>query len=98
MIRYEVTLQVEPPLAPAVAQHMRGQHIPEIFATGCFQHIRFEQASPARFRTSYEAKNQTDLEHYLHDHAPKLRAEFQNRFPTGVITTREIWALQEVWG
>jgi hypothetical protein len=98
MIRYEVTLQVEPALAPIVAQHMRGDHVPAIFATGCFHRIRFEQASAARFRTSYEAKNQSDLDRYLRDYAPKLRAEFQTRFPTGIITTREIWAALEVWG
>jgi uncharacterized protein DUF4286 len=97
MIRYEVTLQVDPTLAPAVEQHMRRDHIPEIVASGCFSRIRFARASAGRFRTSYEARSQADLDRYLQDHAPKLRAEFQARFPTGVTITREIWAEQEVW-
>jgi hypothetical protein len=98
MIRYEVTLQVEPALAQEVEQHMRGEHIPQIFATGCFQRIRFDQASAGRFRTSYEATSQADLDRYLHEHAPRFRTDFQTRFPTGITTTREIWAAREVWG
>jgi hypothetical protein len=97
MILYEVTLQVEPGLAPRIEAYMRGGHIPEILATGCFRRIRFDRASAARFRTSYEADSQTDLDRYLKDHAPRLRAEFQADFPTGVTVTREIWTAQEVW-
>jgi Domain of unknown function (DUF4286) len=95
---YEVTLQVDPPLASQVEQHMRQEHIPAIFATGCFHQIRFCQASPARFRTSYEAASQANLDRYLRDHAPVLRAEFQRRFPQGVTLTRETWVEQERWG
>lgn len=97
MILYEVTLQVDPALGPAVEQHMRRDHIPEIFASGCFQRIRFARASAARFRTSYEARNQSDLDRYLQDHTPRLRADFQAHFPTGVTITRETWTEQEVW-
>jgi hypothetical protein len=98
MIRYEVTLQVEPALAQTVENHMRSRHIPEIFATGCFRQIRFDRASPARFRTSYQADSQADLDRYLRDHAPRLRAELQRDFPRGLTVTREVWTQQEVWG
>jgi hypothetical protein len=97
MILYEVTLQVEPALAPAVAEHMRRQHIPAIFATGCFRSIHFDQASAARFRTCYEAKSQADLDRYLKVHAPAFRAELQTEFPAGIVVTRETWAVQAVW-
>lgn len=97
MIIYEVTLQVEPGLAPRVEEHMRRSHIPAIVATGCFRQIRFSQASPARFRTSYQANTQADLDRYLRSYALKLRAEFQAEFPTGVILTRETWVQREVW-
>lgn len=98
MLYYEVTLQVDPSLAPQVERHMRQEHIPEIFATGCFHQIRFSRASPARFRTSYEAMSQENLDRYLRDHAPKLRADFQRRFPEGAAATRETWVEQERWG
>jgi uncharacterized protein DUF4286 len=97
MIRYEVTLQVEPALAQSVQDYMRNKHIPEIFATGCFRQIRFDRASPGRFRTSYQADSQANLDEYLRDHAPKFRAEFQRDFPEGLTLTREVWKQQEVW-
>jgi hypothetical protein len=98
LIIYEVTLQVEPALSAAVERHMRTQHVPDIFATGCFRRIRFQQASAARFRTSYEAVSQADLDRYLREHAPRLRAEFQAEFPTGVTVTRETWMERQGWG
>jgi len=97
MISYEVTLQVEPRLAAAVEEYMRQRHIPEIFATGCFRRIRFSLAAPNRFRTSYQAEGQADLDRYLRDHAPHFRADFQTRFPDGLIVTRETWAQRQVW-
>jgi hypothetical protein len=97
MIWYEVTLEVEPELAPAIEAHMRQSHIPEIFATGCFRQIRFERSSPHRLRTCYGAALQSDLDRYLHEHAPALRAQFQERFPQGVALSREVWVSQEIW-
>ena len=97
MVLYEVTLQVEPRLATAVEEYMRQHHIPEIFATGCFRRIRFGLASAYRFRTTYQADAQTDLDRYLQEHAPRFRAEFQTRFPQGVILTRETWVQREIW-
>jgi len=97
MILYEVTLQAEPRLSAAVEEYMRSDHIPQIFATGCFRRIRFSLASPHRFRTSYQADGQADLDRYLRDHAPRLRAEFLARFPEGVTLTRETWVQREIW-
>lgn len=98
MILYEVILDVEPSSASAVEEHMRGRHIPAIFATGCFRRIRFQRASSHRFRTTYEAESAADLERYLRDHAPALRAEFLAEFPTGVQLARETWQDLEGWG
>lgn len=97
MIVYEVTLQVDAALAGQVEAHMRGEHIPAIAATGCFQQIQFDRASPARFRTRYFAANQSDLDRYLEQHAPRLRTEFQARFPAGVRLTRETWSTIQSW-
>jgi hypothetical protein len=97
MLIYEVTLQVEPTLAHRVEDYMRNQHIPAIFATGCFRRIRFDQASPARFRTCYEAESSGSLDRYLRDHAPAFRADFQNTFPVGVTVARETWTERQTW-
>jgi hypothetical protein len=98
MLLYEVTLQVVPAVAQRVEEHMRKIHIPAILATGCFQRIRFARASPARFRTSYQAETQADLDRYLHDHAPAFRAELLAEFPDGFTATREVWTEVEGWG
>ncbi|MFL5403130.1 MAG: DUF4286 family protein [Gemmatimonadales bacterium] len=96
---YEVTLQIDDPaLALTVQEHMRQEHIPDIFATGCFQRISFDQASPERFRTRYEARSASDLDRYLREHAPRLRVTFQALFTTGVTITRETWSVLESWG
>jgi len=97
MIRYEVVLEVDPTRAAAVAEYMRDVHVPEIFATGCFRSIRFERSSPTRLRASYAAQRAGDLEEYLRNHAPALRAAFQARFPDGVAAVRETWTEVAVW-
>jgi Domain of unknown function (DUF4286) len=97
MLLYEVTLDAEPALAGAVEAHMRRSHIPAIAATRCFRQIRFCRSSPGRFRTSYEAERQADLDRYLRDYAQALREEFSREFPKGVALSRETWALREVW-
>ncbi len=96
-ILYEVTLQVEPALAPAVEHYMRTHHIPVILRTGCFYHIRFDWAAEGKFRTSYRAHSPADLERYLQDHAPSVRAKFQADFPSGVVLTRETWNPRQEW-
>lgn len=97
MVFYEVTLQVDPGVAARLEDFMRQTHIPVIFRTGCFRKIRFDKASAARFRTSYQADTRADLDRYVKDHAPELRADFQKHFPSGVVLTREVWQQQESW-
>jgi hypothetical protein len=97
MVLYEVTLTADSNVARLVEDHMMREHIPQIFATGCFQRIRFDHSSPTKFRTSYEARDEADLQRYFRDHAPRLRAEFQSLFPAGVALTRETWAPLQWW-
>jgi hypothetical protein len=97
MVVYEVTLDVAPALMEAVASYMRGQHIPAILATRCFRRIHLERTSPTRIRTRYEADGRAALEGYLEEFSPHYRAEFQSRFPTGLVASREIWTEEGVW-
>lgn len=96
MIRYEVTLDVPPELAEAVAAWMRRDHIPAILATGCFVRIHFDH-SPGALRTVYVATDRAALDHYFQDHQTRFRAEFTARFPTGVAATRAVWEEVEEW-
>src|SRR5688572_26812041 len=97
MLSYEITLQPQRTLASAVETFMRESHIPAILSTGCFADIRFSRASAGRFRTGYRADSQADLDRYLQEHAPRLRAEFVERFPENVSVTRETWVLLQYW-
>ncbi len=97
MLRYEVTLEVEPVLAESVVQYMRRTHIPEIGATGCFLRIRLDRATETRFRTTYHAATAADLNRYLAEHAPEMRTRFTRRYPSGVTATRETWEEQATW-
>ena len=96
MVRYEVALEVEPALAEAVRSYLHWKHFPEMLATGCFRRIRFGVASPTRFRTTYEAASEDDLQRYLEHHAQHLRADFVSHFPSGVTVRRETWEEEEV--
>jgi hypothetical protein len=97
MVWYEVTLHLEGVSASALVDYMRRDHIPEIWATGCFRRIRFDQASAMQFRTCYCAETQADLDRYLRDHAAGIRANFASRFSEGVAFTREVWITQQTW-
>ncbi|MDB4950959.1 MAG: hypothetical protein JWM27_3608 [Gemmatimonadetes bacterium] len=98
MVFYEVTLDVEPGLAAELEAYMRGRHIPQIFATGCFRTIRLDRAGEARFRTRYGAHTQADLDRYVAEHAPALREDFAAHFPAGLALSREVWSEAERWG
>ncbi|MBL0312967.1 MAG: DUF4286 family protein [Holophagaceae bacterium] len=91
MTVYEVTVDVEARLTESFEQYMRGKHIPEILATGCFTAIHFEKAAPARFRTRYEAPSRTELDNYLSEHTARFREDFMTHFPIGCTVRREVW-------
>ena len=97
MLRYEVTLEVEPGLAAALETWMRRTHIPDMGATGCFLRIRFDRASETRYRTCYHAPTTADLNRYLAEHASEMRDQFARRFPSGVSVSRETWEELDTW-
>ena len=97
MIHYEVTLECSETTAPALEQWMRNTHIPEMLETGCFAAIHFDR-SDGRFRTVYQATGTPQLDRYLTEHAPLMRASFAQRFPAGVAVSRETWVQVQAWG
>lgn len=96
-VRYEVTLEVDPSGAELVERYMRQIHIPEILATGCFRQIRFERASPHRFRTCYEAASAADVDRYLSQHAEHFRTDFRANVGELARPSREIWTELQHW-
>ncbi len=98
MLIYEVRVDVPAETAEAFSGYMRGKHLPEIQATGCFSSIAFERASPTRFRTAYRADRREDLDRYLSEHAPAFRKDFLDHFPGGgCLVQRDVWETLETF-
>lgn len=91
MILYEVSVEVRADLCSAFEDYMRGKHLPEILATGCFAYIRFDQASETMYRTCYQAESVEDYERYLNQHASAMRADFMQHFPEGCVPSRQVF-------
>ena len=96
IVSYEVTVDLAPALAEAFQAYMRGKHIPEILATGCFTGARFEQASPTRFRTCYLG-TRAGLDRYLAEHTAAFREDFLRHFPEGATASRDVWSGVQSW-
>lgn len=97
MVHYEVVVEAAPEVAARFEEYMRGKHIPEILATGCFTDIRLQRGDGGRFRTVYSAETRADLDRYLADHTAAFRADFNMHFPDGVSAAREVWTDLEAW-
>ncbi len=92
MLSYEVTIQLEDAaLADVLERYMRDRHVADVVATGCFLDGRLERSAETVYRTRYTVASQEDLDRYLADHAPRLRADFHQHFPAGVQLSRAVW-------
>lgn len=94
---YEVTVEVDRSLVDAFVRYMTEEHIPQIYATGCFRRIRFDRAASTTFRSAYQAATAADLERYLQHHTAAFRADFGAHFPTGVTVSRVTWSSIATW-
>ena len=91
MITYEVNAIVDEPLRDQYERYMAQHHLRDVLASGCFVSATFERASPGKYRASYRAPTQEDVDRYLREHTSLLRADFSKHFPTGVRLEREVW-------
>ena len=90
VIHYEVTAVVRPDLMAAYDQFLPG-HVEEVLATGCFEDAVMARGAPGHYRVRYTTATQVALDRYFAEHAPRLRADIQARFPQGVEWTRAVW-------
>jgi hypothetical protein len=97
MILYEVTVTPEAAIATAFETYMREKHIREVLDTGCFTSAQFAAAPAGKYRTSYSAATQEQLDRYLQLHASRLRDDFAAHFPSGMKVGRETWQVVEQW-
>ena len=98
LVTYEITARVAPHLVEAYERYLRERHIPDLLATKYFVAAALTCAAPGRYRIRYEAPDQAALDRYLAEHAPRLRAHFDEHFPQGVELSREVWTALALWG
>ncbi|HEV3486226.1 MAG TPA: DUF4286 family protein [Vicinamibacterales bacterium] len=96
-VTYEITAEVREDLVPEYEEFMRRTHIPGLLATGYFKAASLSRSTGGRYRIRYEARDSASLERYLAEHAPRLRAHFDARFPEGVRLSREVWTVLQAW-
>ena len=95
MIIYEVKAIVRDDLVESYESYMRDVHIPDLMRTGAFIAASFERADTGQYAIRYSAPDRETLEHYLTQHAPRLRADLMNHFPEGVDLSRTEWEVIE---
>lgn len=91
MVIYEVTAIVDEPLRHDYERYMLEEHVDDVVASGGFVNAFFTTSAPGRYRIFYLIESQEKLDRYLAEHAPRTRAHFHSRFPTGVTLSREVW-------
>ena len=96
-VAYEVTARVDDALAYDYERFMIETHMPDVVRTGCFLHARLEQGGEGQFRAAYHAASHADVDRYLAEFAPALRAQVTTRFPTGVSVSRRVWTERVRW-
>ena len=90
---YEVFITVRTDLQEAFESFMIAIHIPDVMSTGVFSNARFAMLEPGRYKASYTAASQEDLDTYLRDHSPRLRDDVTSHFPEGLVISREKWKI-----
>ena len=90
MIIYEVNAVVDEPQRERYERYMR-RHLQDVLASGCFVSATLERATPGKYRATYRAPTQDDVDRYLREHTSLLRADFTKHFPDGVRLEREVW-------
>lgn len=91
MLSYEVTVHLDDlSLARALERYMTA-HVAEVVAAGGFVDGRFERNGDGDYRSRYTVRTREDLDRYVEEHAPRLRADFLEHFPEGVRVARAVW-------
>jgi hypothetical protein len=83
MLSYEITALVATELIENYEKYMAEKHIPDLLSTGFFCGAIFSRSTVGCYRIQYQA--------------PRLRADFNAHFPTGVEVLRENWEVLQNW-
>ena len=85
MILYNVTVSIDAASEKDWLQWMKETHLPEVLATGHFAEAKIarilaEEQGGKAYSVQYYAHSMEAYEAYEKEHAPKLRADHQEKF------------------
>ena len=73
---------------------LRREHLADVCRLGACVDARVVQLSPTEVRTTYLFRHQFGLDHYLREHAPRLRTQAQTHFPETIVRfSRATWSV-----
>lgn len=90
MIIYEITAKVGLDLIDDYEQFMRDVHIKDLLQTGYFESAEMARVTDGVYRMRYLVKDRETLEKYFETDVERLREDFNQKFPEGIIVSREI--------
>jgi hypothetical protein len=96
MVIYNITIQVEIPIAEDWLSWLKEEHIPEVLQTGCFvkhQLVKLMDADESEsitYAVQYYAENKMQLDLYLEQYAAALRQKGIDLWGNRFITFRTI--------
>lgn len=95
MILYNVTVNIDDSVRDEWVHWMKTKHIPDVLATGCFIENKMfkllvEEEQGTSYSMQYFANSLEDVQRYLDDFAPALRAEFNERYKDKFVAFRTL--------
>lgn len=97
MILYNVTCNVEKPIAEEWLNWMKNVHIPEVMATGCFLEYKIlrllnqdSDDQGVNYAIQYTCDSESTLERYRSEFGPSLMAKTWEQYGERVIAYRSV--------
>lgn len=95
MIIYNVTIKIDHEVHDSWLDWMRGTHLPEVMATGCFTEYRIlklklDEDDGVTYAIQYSCENMETLEHYQAVHGLDLRNKTDELFKDRYVGIRTI--------
>ncbi|MBI1779915.1 MAG: DUF4286 family protein [Sphingobacteriales bacterium] len=96
MVVYNITLKVEPSIAPQWLQWQKEVHIPDVMATGLFDSFRFyrlleqDETDGPTFIVQYFAKSKENYEEYIGKYASVMRRKLTDKWGDRLVAFRTL--------
>lgn len=97
MILYNVTVKIDSQIETEWLEWMKGSHIPDVMATGCFDSykiMRLLDPPPDEYGVTYAmqyfCRDLDALHTYWREHAPALQADHSERYKERFVAFRTV--------